>query len=382
MIEILLTGVIFIGWCIGWMALRNRKKFLLVKAKPEKKIPVRLSVIIPARNEEKNLPYLFETLPRSSTLLSGYEVIVVDDASEDRTAQIAEFSGARVIRSQSLPAGWTGKTWACHQGARAAIGDVLLFLDADTRFELDGLEKLVAIYSSVSGPIALSVLPDFICERFYENLSAFFFISMAWGTRALGGGVSHEDRLVGQSLMIRKEDYFRAGGHEAVRGEILENLFFSRCAQGVGIQTQSIPGRGILKVRMFPEGIEQLIAGWRKSFAKGSQAISAIALVENAFWMTSVICVGVEFFVFRSWMGVVAYLAVVIQLHQMLKRIGQFSVWVAPLFPIYLVFYQGVFFHSWLNQKRGYAAAWKGRNVPQAPSLQSPSVTAHKSEVL
>jgi len=383
MIEILFVGVIFLGWCIGWMVLRERKTGLSIELDPEKKIPIQLSIVIPARNEEKNLPHLLDTLPRSFTRLLGFEVIVVDDASEDRTADIAQSWGARVIRSQTLPVGWTGKTWVCHQGASAASGDVLLFLDADTRFEWGGLEKWITIYlsaSQASGPIALSVLPDFLCDRFYENLSAFFFISMAWGTRALGGGISDEERLVGQSLMIRKDDYFRAGGHEAVRGEILENLFFSRCAQAAGIQIRSILGRGILKVRMFSGGIRQLISGWSKSFAKGSQAISTRAWVENALWTTSVISAGVDLFVFRSFIGVIIYLAMVIQLYQVLKRVGRFSPWVALIFPVYVLFYQVVFFHSLLNQKRGYPAQWKGRAVPVVPS-QSSHVTIHKSEV-
>lgn len=367
MIEMILFAVIFVGWCIGWMALRTREISLQDEHPSNPPFSFQLSVIIPARNEEKNLPHLLESLPRPSTLRGLCEVIVVDDASEDRTAQIAQSWGARVIRSQSLPSGWTGKTWACHQGATAALGDVFLFLDADTRFEAGGLEKLLNFYSQSMRPLALSVLPDFLCDRFYENLSAFFFISMAWGTRVLGVGAKDEDRLVGQSLMIYKEDYFRAGGHEAVRSEILENLFFSHCVQKAGIESRSIRGRGILKIRMFPEGILQLIAGWKKSFAKGSRAISSKALIENAIWTTSTISVVIELFVFRSVVGIVAYIALAIQLNQILKSIGRFSPWVAPLFPIYLFFYQGVFFHSWLNQYRGSAAQWKGRSVPVAP---------------
>lgn len=367
MIQMVLIGLSFFGGCIGWMALRARRHPFFVEHPSSQPGFGQISIIIPARNEERNLPHLLESLPHPSSLRDLCEVIVVDDASEDRTSEIALSWGARVIHSETLPSGWTGKTWACHQGAKAALGDVLLFLDADTRFEVGGLEKLIAIYSKAIGPIALSVLPDFLCERFYENLSAFFLISMAWGTRVLGAGPSHEDRLVGQSLFIRKDDYFRAGGHEAVRGEILENLFFSRCAQQAGIQTQSIRGRGILKIRMFPEGISQLIAGWRKSFAKGSKAISQKALIENAIWTTSAISAVIELLVFRTLVGVFIYVIIAIQLNQMLKTLGRFSPWVAPLFPIYLFFYQAVFFHSWFNQYRGSGAQWKGRSVPTVP---------------
>jgi glycosyltransferase involved in cell wall biosynthesis len=88
---------------------------------------ITVSVVIPARDEEKNLPTLLRSLGRPK---AGFcEWIVVDDGSQDRTAQIAQEHGATVIRALPLPKGWTGKAWACHQGALASQGKVLLFLD-------------------------------------------------------------------------------------------------------------------------------------------------------------------------------------------------------------------------------------------------------------
>lgn len=76
------------------------------------------------------------------------EIIVVDDASNDRTAEIARESGAVVLDSQHLPEGWRGKTWACHQGAQAVAGEYLLFVDVDTWFEPDGLAQVLSAWQS------------------------------------------------------------------------------------------------------------------------------------------------------------------------------------------------------------------------------------------
>ena len=62
----------------------------------------------------------------------GDEILVIDDHSEDKTAAAAEKEGAKVIKSRQMPPGWTGKTWACYQGAQSAAGSILIFLDADT----------------------------------------------------------------------------------------------------------------------------------------------------------------------------------------------------------------------------------------------------------
>ncbi len=83
--------------------------------------PLSVSVIIPARNEEHNLPTLLRSL--ASQAVKPHEILVVDDGSTDRTAEVARQLGATVIASKPLPDGWRGKTWACHQGAQAATGE-------------------------------------------------------------------------------------------------------------------------------------------------------------------------------------------------------------------------------------------------------------------
>ena len=138
-------------WAAGFLLLGRLRRCSAARAAGFASV----SVIIPARNEEHNLPTLLRSL--ASQPAKPREIIVVDDGSTDRTAEIARQLGATVIASQPLPDGWRGKTWACHQGAQAATGELLLFLDADTWFEPDGLARILAGYTpaalSQSGPI-------------------------------------------------------------------------------------------------------------------------------------------------------------------------------------------------------------------------------------
>ena len=97
----------------------------------------KISVIIPARNEENALPNLLASLNRQAFVAD--ETIVVNDSSEDNTKQIAEKNGVIVVDSKPLPKGWMGKNWACYQGANQATGDLFIFVDADTILEKDGL---------------------------------------------------------------------------------------------------------------------------------------------------------------------------------------------------------------------------------------------------
>ena len=93
-------------------------------------VPASVSVVVPARDEEQTLPALLRSV--AEQLPEVHEVVVVDDASRDATAAVARAGGARVVPAGTPPPGWTGKAWACHTGAAATTGDLLLFLDADT----------------------------------------------------------------------------------------------------------------------------------------------------------------------------------------------------------------------------------------------------------
>ena len=145
--ESVAVGIYFLFWLLGFI--------FLFRIPPCKSgIGTRgayspISVIIPARNEEHSLPALLASLKKQT--LKPDEIIVVDDNSEDATAEVAEKGGAKVIRAKPLPEGWHGKPWACWTGAKEAQGEILVFLDADTSVQPDGLLKVMGAYTEKKG---------------------------------------------------------------------------------------------------------------------------------------------------------------------------------------------------------------------------------------
>ena len=107
---------------------------------------------------------------------------MVDDQSEDATAEVGERYGCKVIRSRELPEGWMGKPWACWQGANAAVNDILLFLDADTYLEPEAISTLLSNFLEKEG--LLTVQPYHTVKRIYERLSAIFNIIVLAGMNA------------------------------------------------------------------------------------------------------------------------------------------------------------------------------------------------------
>jgi len=323
---------------------------------------VSVSVIIPARNEERNLPLLLDSILRSPRRPA--EVIVVDDASTDRTAEIAGTRGARVIQSEDLPRGWTGKTWACHQGALAARHDRLLFLDADTRFEPDGFDKVSACFEKLPRDAAFSVLPFHATEKSYEELSIFFHLLMAMGA-GLSGKLG-ESRLFGQSLMTSKEVYERSGGHRAVREHILENFALSSHVYAAGAECFARGGRGTLTMRMFPDGFAQLCEGWGKAFADGAATVQPAILITSVYWLASA-CFTFLYLLIPSnpWYAwaLALYFCFALQLFWFSRQIGSYRASTCLLYPAPLLFYFAVFGRSFYRRLFRRSVVWRGREI-------------------
>ena len=333
-----------------------------------------VSVIVPARNEEHNLPALLQSL--ATQTVKPHEVIVVDDGSTDQTADLARNLGATVIPSQTVPNGWRGKTWACHQGAQAAKGELLLFLDADTWFERDGLKRTLAAYSALasnavpsprsSSPaeekssagelpgFAFSVGPYHAVRKLHEDLSLFFNFNMTVGTVP--------DGLFGQMLLVDRASYRRVGGHEVVKGRTLENFALARQFRAAGMTTRSMTGRGILSFRMYPNGLRELIGGWTKGFASGAIQTPRGVLLLVIAWMIGLMLAPIGWLVTGdgvAWGA--AYLACAMQVGWFSRPIGAFRWITALLYPVPLIFFFAVFARS--AMRSGKPVTWKGREI-------------------
>ncbi len=325
-----------------------------------------LSLIIPARNEAHNLPSILGSI-RAQSAQPG-EVLVVDDGSTDGTAEVAESFGARVITSQPLPEGWGGKTWACQQGAEAASGRLLLFVDADTWFEAGGLSRILSTHARRGG--VLSTGPYHVVRKAHEQLSAFFNLIMTAGIRSftLLGDRLPPRGLFGQMLLVPRADYFSAGGHAAVKGRNLENFCLAEEFRKLGLPLHCVGGSGVFSFRMYPYSLREVVDGWTKGFAAGASQTPFHLLMLIICWISglslaamhlpgALMDLGGEF---AGW-WVALYVALAAQVYFQFRRVGSFHWSAALLYPVCLIFYFLVFTRSLLRNYLGKRNTWKGR---------------------
>ncbi len=349
-------------WFAGWIVLGRIKRCGCGESNQSVRA-ASLSIIIPARNEEQNLPTLLRSLAAQS--VRPREIIVVNDASTDHTAEVARELGARVINSQPLPEGWRGKTWACHQGAEAATGDLLLFLDADTWFEPEGLRSVLAEFHA-AGCGVLSVAPYHAVSYFHEQFSAFFNLVMLAGTGAftLRGDRLAPRGLLGQFMLIERAAYQRVGGHEAVKGRILENFWLAEQLRAAGVPLRCRGGQGVFSFRMYPQGWRDLVDGWAKGFASGAGQTALPILLLVIAWMFGLMTVPLGLaFAGQPLLWLAAYGLCAAQVAWLLRCVGNFHWFTALFYPAPLIFYFVVFTRSALLSRRNQTVGWKGRLI-------------------
>ncbi|MBI4521552.1 MAG: glycosyltransferase [Gemmatimonadetes bacterium] len=240
--------------------------------------PPLVSVIVPARNEEHNIAECLATLV--VTDYPRFEVVIVDDQSTDRTGEVARTVPAgnarrvEVIRGEPLPPGWFGKPWACWQGYRRAAGEILLFTDADTRHGTHLLAGAVAALEAEQAA-AVTVLGRQRLVSFWERtvmpqmmlalVLRFANLSRPCEPRSWRSAIAN-----GQFLLLRRSAYEAVGGHEAVRGEVAEDL---RLAQELCRTGHRLVIRGAedhLETRMY-RSLSEILEGWTKNIATGGQ---------------------------------------------------------------------------------------------------------------
>ncbi|MDH4291895.1 MAG: glycosyltransferase family 2 protein, partial [Dehalococcoidia bacterium] len=327
-----------------------------------------VSIIIPARNEEKSLPLLLASL-RDQDFVPA-EIITVVSQSEDRTWEIAEQAGVRTIESEPVPEGWVGKSWACYQGAIVAKGEILIFLDSDTFLEEDGLEKIVTTCMENDGVI--SIQPYHRTKRVYEQLSAFFNIVMmgAMGPFTVMANRIKPIGFFGPCIAVRNKYYFESGGHGEVRGAVVEDL-----ALGETFKIQRIPihcygGKGTISFRMYPNGMRELVDGWSKGFATGAAKTYIPILLAIVAWIGGGIAatryfiealLNVNTLYILMWASV--YLGYVAQIYWMLYRIGTFKFYTAVFYPVSLIFFLIIFLRSFFVIFIRRSVRWKGVTI-------------------
>jgi len=359
--EWLLLILLFSACLAGFVLFRRNT----VPAPPPGRVPQgRLSVIIPARNEETNLPFLLSSLQIQTR--QPFEVIVVDDCSEDRTRETAERYGVKVIAGSPPPAGWTGKNWAVWNGYRQAAGDLVAFLDADVRLAPHALEALLAAREAAGG--AVSVVPYHVTEKFYEKLA---LISNLLGLFAFTSPLERKNPnqgLYGSCIVASRDDYERAKGHESVRSELMDDLKLGAQFRKAGIPVTNYIGRGTVAFRMYPGGIKSEVEGFSKGALLGTGKLRLGTTLLIAIWLIGLLLAEAAplAFAFASswWLPLAAgYALYTIQLYYFVRYTGRFGKWLPAVHGLSAVFFLFIMLHSIYQVVFHGHVAWKGRQV-------------------
>lgn len=219
-----------------------------------------VDVCIPARDEQPNIERCVRSF-MAQDYPGGFRITVLDDESSDRTAEIVnalakEDPRVNLIdgRLEPLPPGWIGKVWANTRMGRAAIGDYLLFVDADTFFDADMLRNAIACaHQSANPPVGLfSGYLRFEQSTFWEgSLMASFFTSqhmlpLPLALRRKAGGPAP-----GHWHMFKREIYEQVGGYAKVWDKVLDDMETSGLVNRAGFQTRLLPLERWGGVRMY-----------------------------------------------------------------------------------------------------------------------------------
>jgi glycosyltransferase involved in cell wall biosynthesis len=228
----------------------------------------RISAIVPARNEELSISACVDSLLAQPDVL---EIIVVDDQSSDRTAEIVRERmpsqpRLRLLETGGVPHGWVGKNHAAAEGANVATQAWLLFMDADAQLLPDAGARARGI-ANESGAGLISFSPEQITVKWYERaLIPFIYCRLAkkFSYDAVNDPKSRLAAANGQFLMIHRSVYDAIGGHASVAGEVLEDVALARRVKAAGYGIRFGPGTGIVCARMY-RSFGAMWEGWKKN---------------------------------------------------------------------------------------------------------------------
>ncbi len=320
----------------------------------------KVSIIVPARNEELNIRSCLVSLTNLD--YPDYEIIVVDGNSIDDTRRIVEneFPEITLIEEPPRPKEWIGKPWACHVGWKHATGDILLFTDADTIHRQDSLRKLVsALLTQTDG--FLTIVTRQILKRFWEYTLVIVFQTIAlsvYGAR--GSGFRYLAN--GQYLMFTRKAYEEIGGHEAVRDKIIEDMELASIAAKKGLKPIFFDVPDLVAVRMYHH-FSDFFNGFAKNLAIGANTLSAGAIFRNV--VLQVWAIGWPFLLFLAHplalpvavFGYLSYVSICMYGQYRLTRKVTFHMIFAPLFfIIYLLVVNYSFYQVNIKKK----VTWKG----------------------
>ena len=253
-----ILAAILIGICGTWVFLIKtmmdsfRLTPYLDKFENTSQLTPKVSIILPARNEEEFIGRCLDSLIEQD--YEHYEIIVIDDSSEDTTGKIiSEYAKKQSkiipVSARPKPDGWMGKNWACMEGYRKATGELLLFTDADTNHSKNVISLAVAHLISCNLD-ALSVIPKMLTFDFWTNITL-PMISTFLHTRFSALNVNNSSKktgyFFGSFFILKKNTYEEVGMHEGVKQEIIEDGALGKKVKESGYKMKMVRGEHLIE---------------------------------------------------------------------------------------------------------------------------------------
>jgi glycosyltransferase involved in cell wall biosynthesis len=347
---------------------------------PEPDELIELTVIVPARNEEQCLGACLESLVSQSeeifALGQDWELIVVDDQSTDRTAEIARnFAGVTVIEASKLEPGWTGKSNAVWTAARRARGRWLLFTDADTVHEPGDLRR--AIHEAARHKVGmLSYSPRQLVSGLAQRVLmplVFCELALAYPPAKVSDPSARIAAANGQFLLVEREAYRRLGGHASVADKVLEDVELAFLAKRRKVGLRFRYADDAVATRMY-RTTAAMVEGWTKNLAllfNNTLALAAWRALDLALMVgLPVLAVWLWNAHFGThalaWLGAgwVLGLLWVRTLFRFYARVAKsnFPFAECALSPLGLPLFVVLLYRSWFQHRMLKQVSWKGRS--------------------
>jgi hypothetical protein len=326
----------------------------------------KVSILIPARNEEANIGTCLDAALASTGC--DVEVVVMDDGSSDRTAEIVRGYAARdgrvrLVAAPSLPPGWTGKVHACARLAEAATGTHFLFIDADVRLAPHAAAAMAA-HSAEKNIGLLSGVPRQEMRTIGEGLTVPFINFLLICYLPFGGrAIQRKPSLAaacGQLILVERRAYEATGGHTTIKGVLHDAIALARLFRERGHDTEIVDGTPLAVCRMY-DGFGPAWGGFIKNAREGMATPIGLPI-----W--TVLLAGAHLWPWALLPGGEAAITVLLMFGlraAVTWRTGE-PWWTVPLHPLTVLVALAIQWTALLRSALGLKAGWKGRAYPAA----------------
>jgi glycosyltransferase involved in cell wall biosynthesis len=323
-----------------------------------------VSVLIPARNEEKNIGNLLADLGEQN--YQNLEILVFDDQSTDNTAQIVDSfseidSRIRLIKSTGLPKGWTGKNFACYSLSQHATGKYFLFLDADVRITGDVISQTLA-FSEKNGVVLLSVFPRQILKSFGEHVTVpnmnFILLSLLPLVLVLKSGFASLSAANGQFMLFKTETYKKMNPHEKMKSEKVEDIKIARQFKKEKIKVACLTGIKNISCRMYSNYYEA-VNGFSKNILMffGDSGFLAVS-----FWLITTFGFLAVLFTFQT-ATLLLYFSALTLTRIFISIASKQNIFINLILQFPQQLTMGIIIYRAIINRINKQFTWKGRNI-------------------